>query len=138
MNRTRTLILSAAVAGFLIGFFPQWLIGRSVRQELRETRLELRVSRVEGQMGAALTEASRSNYERSRQLMTQVFAELQILRTQVTPAQQKEMDGILAQRDEIITLLARAAPVSSQRLLLIYARYHAAVATNAAPPAPGG
>jgi hypothetical protein len=133
MNRSRTLILAAAVAAFLIGFFPQWIVGREVRQDLRQTRLELRVSRVEGQMGAALTEASRSNYERSRQLMTQVFADLEQIRGQVPAAQQKEMDAILAQRDEIVTLLARAAPVSGQRLMLIYARYHAATAPSTAP-----
>lgn len=133
MNRSRTLIISAAVAGFLIGFFPQWIMGRSLRADLAETRLDLRVSRVEGEIGAALAEASRSNYERSRQLMTKVFADLALLRDEVPAEQQKEMDAILAQRDEIVTLLARAAPVSGQRLMLIYTRYHAA--TQPGPPA---
>ena len=138
MERKRLiLILGAAVlVGFLLGFFPQWARANRNGERLADARHELRLSRIEDRIGAALTESLRSNYERSRQLMTTVFQEIQASRASVTPAQRRELDAILGQRDEIITLLARAAPESSQRLMLIYSRFHTAFAPGAerAPP----
>jgi hypothetical protein len=142
-NRIITIAAGAALLAFLLGFLPQWSRANGLSDNLEETRLQLRASQIENRIGAALAESLRSNYERSRQLMTVVFGELQAVRGQISPAQQKEVDAILAQRDEIVTLLARAAPESSQRLMLIHARYHTAFSGDPAPaatppgPAPG-
>jgi hypothetical protein len=143
-NRIITIAAGAALLAFLLGFLPQWSRANGLSDSLEDTRLQLRAAQIENRIGAALTESLRSNYERSRQLMTTVFSDLQAAREQVSPAQQKEVDTILAQRDEIVTLLARAAPESSQRLMLIHTRYHNAFSgdpapaiTAAGPPAPG-
>lgn len=134
MDRNRIVtIAGAALLGFLLGFVPQWARANGLGDRLDQARQELRMSRTENRVGAALAESLRSNYERSRQLMTEVFEELQAARPGLTPAQQKEVDAILAQRDEIVTLLARAAPESSQRLMLIYTRYHGAFSGDAPP-----
>jgi hypothetical protein len=132
-NRIITIAAGAALLGFLLGFLPQWSRANGLRDSLEDTRLQLRTSQIENRIGAALAESLRSNYERSRQLMTTVFSDLQAVREQVPPAQQKEVDTILAQRDEIVTLLARAAPESSQRLMLIHTRYHNAFSGDRAP-----
>ncbi|HEU0298609.1 MAG TPA: hypothetical protein VFR37_04125 [Longimicrobium sp.] len=126
MDRNRLIAIAVGIAlvAFLLGFLPQWTRANGLSDQLRETRHELRMSRTEGQIGAALTESLRSNYERARQLMAEVFATLQAEAPSLAPRQRTEVDAILAQRDEVVTMLARAAPESAQRVMLIYTRYH--------------
>ncbi len=143
------LIAVAALAlllAFALGFFPQWLRARGLSEDLRETREELHFARLEGVAGAALAESQRGNYERARQLMAEFFGRLQTSVQRVEePARRQELEAILAQRDEVITLLSRAQPESTQRLMLIYTRYFAAMdpmgrraptATTPSPPTP--
>lgn len=127
-NQWIGLAIAGLVLSFLIGFIPSWSRSRALERELRETRFELEMARLQGRLGAALAEASRSNYERARQLMTGVFSGLQenVGRVRDT-AQQRELQLVLQQRDEIITLLSRAEPESTQRLMLLYTRFFAAV-----------
>jgi 3-mercaptopyruvate sulfurtransferase SseA len=73
-NKQILIVLGVAVVAFLLGFLPQWLRADRYRSQLDDARLELRVSRQQDAVGAALTEALRSNYERSRQLMTGFFS----------------------------------------------------------------
>lgn len=141
MDRNRLIFIAVGIAlvAFLLGFLPQWSRANGLRDRLETSRSDLRIAHTEGQIGAALTESLRSNYERARQLMTEVYATLQAVQPSLEGTQRREVDAILGQRDEIITLLARAAPESSQRVMLIYTRYHnafhprAAVATTPAP-----
>jgi hypothetical protein len=128
MDRNRLIALTVGIAlvAFLLGFLPQWTRANGLSDRLRETRHELRMSRVEAHIGAALTESLRSNYERARQLMTEVYSTLQAVAPSLEGTQRREVDAILAQRDEVVTLLARAAPESAQRVMLIYTRYHTA------------
>ena len=138
MDRSRLIAIAAGIAivAFLLGFFPQWSRANGLRDRLDTSRQELRMSRVEGQIGAALTEALRSNYERARQLMTEVYATLQAAAPSLQGTQRREVEAILAQRDEMITLLARAAPESSQRVMLIYTRYYNAFHPGGVPAPP--
>ncbi|CAN5644147.1 hypothetical protein BH23GEM3_BH23GEM3_25840 [soil metagenome] len=129
---TRNKWIGLAVAGlivaFLIGFVPTYSRARTLDRELTETRHDLEIARLQGRLGAALAESHRSNYERARQLMAGFFTELQQSLGQVRdPTQQQELRAILQQRDEIITLLSRAEPESTQRLMLLYTRYFAAM-----------
>ena len=128
MDRNRQIAIAAGIAlvAFLLGFVPQWMRANRTGEQLEQARLELQMSRTQGKIGAALTEALRSNYERARQLMTEVYGELQSAAPRLQGTQRREVDAILAGRDEMITLLARAAPESSQRLMLLYSRYHTA------------
>ena len=130
MDRPKLIGLAvlAALVLFLLGFLPQWSRARGLSRELGETRQELRIARLESRLGAALTESLRSNYQRSRQLTAEFFSGLQGAVGQVEdPARRRELQAILAQRDEMITLLSRAQPESTQRLMLLYTTYHAAV-----------
>ena len=137
------LAVLATVVVFLAGFLPQRARANRNAEALRDTQFELRLTRLEGRLGAALTESLRSNYERSRQLMAEFFTELQANVGRVENAQQRQaLAGILGQRDEIITLLSRAQPESSQRLMLLYTTYYAALnpgataASTVTPPPP--
>ncbi len=137
MDRNRQIAVAVGIAlvAFLLGFVPQWMRASRAGDDRDQARFELRMSRTEGKVGAALTESLRSNYERARQLMTEVYAELQSAAPRLEGTQRREVDAILAGRDEMITLLARAAPESSQRLMLLYTRYHTAFAPAAEAPA---
>ena len=129
MDRNRLIAIAVGIAlvAFLLGFLPQWTRANGLSDRLQDTRHELRMSRTEAQIGAALTESLRSNYERARQLMVEVFSTLQAVAPSLEGTQRREVDAILAQRDEVVTLLARAAPESAQRVMLIYSRYHGAL-----------
>jgi hypothetical protein len=130
MSKPKMAAIAAAalLLAFLAGFLPQWSRARALEGELERTRFELALSRLEGRLGAALAEAQRSNYERARQLMTGVFSELQERTVFIEPpARRGELEAVLAERDEIITLLSRADPEATQRLNLIYTRFFAAV-----------
>lgn len=129
---------------FALGFFPQWSRAGSLQAELERTQHELTMARLEGRLGAALAESQRSNYERARQLMADFYPDLQDNLARVgDPADRRALQAILDQRDEVITLLSRAEPESTQRLMLLYTQYFQAVdpAAGTAPavtPSPGG
>lgn len=136
-NKWIGLALLGLVIAFLLGFVPQWQRAGGLEDELQTsnrtlaaTRHELQMARLEGRIGAALAESLRSNYERARQLMTDAFEEMERELDGgriADPAQQQALRQILAQRDEIVTLLARAEPESQQRLMLLFTRYFQAV-----------
>lgn len=132
-NRQIAILLAAVLVAFLIGFVPQRSRAARAAHQLEATRFELRMSRIEGAIGAALAESLRSNFERARQLMTTVYSDLQAVQARVPKDQRDDVQAILRERDEIITLLARGAPVSSQRLLLVYTRYHQAFTPATSP-----
>jgi len=150
-NQQIGAVAVAVVVAFLIGFLVSWGRARTLdrdlgttRAELQRTESELEMYQLQGRLGAALAEAQRSNYERARQLMTQVFAGLQDSRDRIEqPERRQAVDRILAQRDEIITQLSRAEPESTQRLTLLYTQMFAAVdpigreaPATVTPPAP--
>ena len=145
-RRTLGLVIAGLLISFLLGFVPEWMAKRNVDRELAAARLELRLARQQGRLGAALAEALRSNYERSRQLMAGYFTDLQSTVGAVDDARKRQaLTGILAQRDEIITLLSRAQPESSQRLMLLYTSMFVAIdpqgavgttVTPSPPPSP--
>ena len=71
--------------------------------------------------------------------MADFFSELQGTVGQVEDARERQvLEGILAQRDEIITLLSRAQPESTQRLMILYTTYFATLdpAGRNTPPPP--
>lgn len=146
MDRTRMIVLGIAALAlvFALGFFPQWSRAGSLEAELEQARHELTMARLEGRLGAALAESQRSNYERARQLMADFYPDLQDNLTRVeNPADRRALQAILNQRDEVITLLSRAEPESTQRLMLLYTQYFEAIdpAAGTAPavtPSPGG
>ncbi len=140
MDRRRLVLIVAAVLAAVLLLLPQWSRARRLAGELERTRHELKFARLEGRLGAALSESLRSNYERARQLMVDFYGELQGAVGSVRdPEQRRALDAILRERDEIITLLARANQTSTQRLMLLYTAYFTAMdpAGRAAPaPAP--
>jgi len=151
-RRTLALVAAGVVIAFLLGFVPELVAKRRAdrnlaasRQELAATRQELGLNRLQGRLGAAVAESLRGNYERARQLMAGYFTGVQDALPAVRdPKRRQAFTGILGQRDEIITLLSRAQPESSQRLMLLYTSMFAALdpqgavgpAVTPSPPPP--
>ncbi|MEN8376210.1 MAG: hypothetical protein ABFS34_12245 [Gemmatimonadota bacterium] len=126
--RTFLTALLVFVLGLGIGFVPQWLKARGLSDDLGVARHELEVSRLQSTLGAALAEAERGNHERARQLTSAFYVGAdEIEEVIVDDAQRDVIAGLLAERDEVITLLSRAAPEARGRLGVMYLRYFIAM-----------
>jgi len=84
---------------------------------------------------SVLIDVHRGQYEPARQLTSDFYTNL---RRQVdgdygslfTAAQRETVRSLLAERDELITLLAQSDPAATERLYSVYSTYHK-VANNA-------
>lgn len=106
---------------FLLGFLPMWLRARERGVELDAVRLDLRRSQMRSALSAAAVDARRGDYEPARQAMSEFFTALsmEIDRQDNSTLNQTQRDAVrplMAQRDEIITLLARSDPAAADRL----------------------
>jgi hypothetical protein len=80
-------------------------------------------------LAAALIDVQRGQYEPARQLTSDFYTNL---RRQVdgdsgslfTPLQREGLTSLLAERDELITLLARSDPAATDRLFAVYSTYN--------------
>lgn len=119
---------AALVAAFLLGFLPMWLSGRQCGRSLAETERQLRLSRMQNDIAAAVINVRRGDYEPARRAASQFFTSLreEVDKDYVsilTQAQREGMRPLLAGRDEIITLLARNDPASADKLSDLYVSY---------------
>jgi hypothetical protein len=133
--------LAIALALFLLGLVPMWLKARTAASQRDAAQHELRLSQMQNTLSAATIDARRGEYEPARQMASDFFT---TLRTQIdadadasaiTTAQRDRVRPFLAQRDEIITLLARSDPAAADRLSDLYVSYRQAM--NGAQPAAG-
>jgi len=132
--------LAIALALFLLGLVPMWLKARTAASQRDAAQHELRLSQMQNTLSAATIDARRGEYEPARQMASDFFT---TLRTQIdadadasaiTTAQRDRVRPFLAQRDEIITLLARSDPAAADRLSDLYVSYRQAM-TGAQPAA---
>ncbi|MCA1632190.1 MAG: hypothetical protein LC802_00375 [Acidobacteria bacterium] len=116
------------LAGLLLGFVPTWLKARESADKLAKTEQQLGLARLQNTISSAVIDARRGDYEPSRQAASQFFTELRAEAdrgesSSFTAAQRNGVEPLFAQRDEIITLLARSDPASADRLSDLYAAY---------------
>lgn len=126
------------VIGFLLGLVPMWLSARQRGKELETTRAELRRNLIRSALSAAAVDARRGDYEPARKAMSDFFTTLsgELARGEESALDQAQRDAVrplLAQRDEVITLLARSDPAAADRLSDLDASYRKATG-NAPPP----
>ncbi|HET8780821.1 MAG TPA: hypothetical protein VFM63_00270 [Pyrinomonadaceae bacterium] len=127
------------VVVFLLGLVPMWLSARSRARERDEARRELRLSKLENDIGSAAINARRGEYEPARQATSRFFTSLRdqcdtsVEPSDLTRAQCETFRPALDQRDELITLLARSDPASANRLTQLYVSYQNALSTPTQP-----
>lgn len=134
----RALIYAGTLLGvFLLGMVPMWLTARDRGRQLDEAQRALTLSRIQNQLAAAALGARRGDYEPARQSASEFFTNLRAEldkgdASAFTQAQRQAVPPLLAQRDDLITLLARSDPASADRLSELYVAYQRAVG----PPTP--
>jgi hypothetical protein len=113
---------------FLLGFVPMWLKVRRCSETLAKTEHELVLIRLQNDLASAVIDARRGNYEPARQAASKFFSSLQVETdiadgSNFTPDQRVLLRPLGLKRDEIITLLARGDPASTDRLSDLYLAY---------------
>ena len=128
----RWLIWTGLVAlAFLLGLLPMWWSKRNVSAELDRTTVELKRQKHLNSLAAAAVYARRGEYETSRQYASKFFTDMQgeldNAESKIFNGQERtQMPQLLANRDDVITLLSRADPASAERLSNLYVEYRAA------------
>lgn len=116
------------LAVFLLGFIPMWWKSRDCSGRLSDTEQQLDLAGMQNTLASAAIDAWRGDYESARQsasgFFTSVRAEIDKGDdSALSAAQREKVQPLLAQRDGIITLLARGDPAAADRLSDLYASY---------------
>ncbi len=117
---------------FLLGSVPMWLRARDSAAQLARVEQQLNLARLQNTLAGATIDARRGDYEPARQSASDFFT---TLRAEIdkgeasifNTAQRNAMQSLFAQRDELITLLARSDPASADRLSALFASYRTAL-----------
>ena len=120
------------LAVFLLGLIPMWLSARESASQLTEARRDLKLLQIQSTLASAAVDSRRAEYEPARQAASEFFVTLRAdmdrgNESALTQAQRDRVTPLFAQRDEIITLLARSDPVSADRLSDLYVSYRRAI-----------
>jgi len=113
---------------FLLGFVPMWISNRQLSADLATREKELHRSRVQNSLTAATIYARRGEYETARQntssFFTEVRSEMDKADAGILSEQERiGLNRVMAERDEIITLLSRNDPASAERLSNAFIEY---------------
>lgn len=124
-------------AAFLLGCIPMWLVARTRANERDTVRQTLRLTQLENGLAAAAIQVRRGDYEPAREAASTFYTDLRAERDRSPSAssepQREMMQSLLAQRDQLITLLARADPASAERLADAYVSYRQTMGTLRQP-----
>ena len=118
---------TVVVAAFLLGFIPMWMVAQRRANERDAVQRTLRLTQLENDLSTASIQARRGEYEPAREaastFYTNLRAELDRSPSVFTATQREMLPSLLAQRDQLITLLARADPAVADRLSEAYVSY---------------
>ena len=129
------LYASLAIGFFLLGFVPTWFKTTHAIEQRDAAQRGVRLAQLKNTLSAAVIDVQRGQYEPARQLTSDFYTNL---RREVdtdnaslfAPGQRQALNFLLAERDELITLLARRDPAATERLFNVYSTYNR-LATNA-------
>lgn len=113
---------------FLIGLVPTWLSNRQLSADLVTREKELRRSRIQNTLTAATIYARRGEYETARQHTSAFFTDVRSEMDKgndgvLTEQERSGISRVMAERDEIITLLSRNDPAAAERLSNTFIEY---------------
>ena len=123
-----SLYVGRLLVAFLLGFVPMWLKSRERSNSLSEAECQLRLVRMENRLISAAMDARRRDYETARLAASDFFTFLRAetskgVDSALSQAQIADSEPVFAQRDEIITLLARGDAASEDLLSDLYVSY---------------
>ena len=126
---TKWLIgVAVILLAFLIGLVPMWLTKLELASQFVTVEKELRRSRMQNTLASATIYARRGEYETARQntsiFFTEVRSEMDKGNDGILSEQERiGLNRVMAERDEIITLLSRNDPASAERLSNAFIEY---------------
>jgi hypothetical protein len=141
-GRLRRVGVYAAIllVAFLLGFVPMWMQARTRTSERDAAHQTLRLTQLESTLASAAIQSRRGEYEPAREaastFYTNLTAEMDRVPSVFTTPQRERMRSLLAERDQMITLLARSDPAVTDRLTDAYVSFRQAMGTL--PPPIGG
>lgn len=141
MTRTQRelLIAGAILIAFAGGFGWQYVRVQELEEELEVARRDVAFTQLESTLAAAAVQAHRGDYEAARRLTSEFFTALQANIERAPTDTREELNAILAERDEIITLLSRADPQGRETLTSTFLRYRVSLGgPDRALPIPAG
>ncbi len=123
------LYATISLGFFLLGFVPMWFKTTQAIEQRDAAQRGVRLAQLHNTLAAAVINVERGQYEPARQLTSDFYTDL---RRQIasdtgslfTPSQRDGLGSLLAQRDELITLLARSDPAGADRLFTVYSTYN--------------
>jgi hypothetical protein len=129
--------VTVALVALLAGFLPTWMMARTSANERDTAQLALGRARTENTLAAAVIHARRGDYEVARTnasaFYTALRAELDRPRPTFTGAQLARLQPLLADRDQMITLLARGDQAAAERLADVYLAYRTTTGAASSP-----
>jgi hypothetical protein len=113
---------------FLVGFVPMWFKATRLNGELFRAQQQARMQTIQITFADAALDARRGDYEPARQRMANFFTLVNTEQNRgigsALPASASEgLKPLLAQRDDLITLLARGDQASAERLATAYGEF---------------
>ncbi len=123
---SRALIFAIALLiVFLLGFVPQWMKAREQAALHEKAEQGLTLTRIVKDLGSAAIDARRAEYEAARVEASAFFTAARFEidqggKSALTQQQRDSLSPLLASRDELITLLARSDPASTDKLSNLY------------------
>lgn len=126
--QTWLIRIGLLLLAFILGFVPMWLSNRQLSADLAAREKELHRSRVQNSLTAATIYARRGEYETARQNTSSFFTEVrsEMDKGDAGILSEQERIGltrVMAERDEIITLLSRNDPAAGERLSNMFVEY---------------
>jgi hypothetical protein len=117
---------------YLAGFGPMWLKSSRLNRQLFGAERELRLNLIQLTFANAALEARRGKYEPARQNMANFFNLITSeqdrgVGSALPTGASEALKPLLAQRDDLITLLARGDAASAERLATAYADFRQAL-----------
>jgi hypothetical protein len=126
--RRIALYITLSLGFFLLGFVPMWWRANTAVEQRDVAQREVRLRQLQNTLAAAMLDVHRGEYEPARQATSDFYTSL---RHQMdageasifTASQREKLRPLLAERDEVITLLARGDSAAVDRLFYIYSTY---------------
>ena len=114
--------------GLAAGFLPMWAKSRTSATSLSEATSRASLATMQNALASAAIDAQRGDYESARQAASDFFTSLREEANKgdgslLSVGQRGGIEPLFAQRDELISLLARNDPAGTERLFDLYVSF---------------
>lgn len=119
-TRERSRVIPLLIA-FLVGLLPGTIVAWQQHSASKNSQRDVAVYQIRDRSGMSAMYARRGDYDRARTLASSMFRSMRerVDAKEGDEASLQHLRKILAERDDIITLLARNDPAGADRLLSI-------------------